>query len=445
MSAEPLIETRLDRFQSQAFRAVQPGRTVVMALGRGSGKTYLLALLIHVLALQYPGSKIGLIMPSLKQARAVFWTPHLLPAYLGPLKGAISHRPNMSDLTADYVNGSRLSTWGTENASGIRGQRFDILFSDETDDISPETESSIVEPTLSRSGSRAMVIKAGTYTRGRYGILHRDMQLARSGEPGYFGLTVTSEQSPQVDQQWLARVKRRINPRTFDREYLCNPDSGEGLVFPHFHEVPTECGFSHIIPPIVDHVTWSDVIVGVDWGFEHPGVFLVIGVSGSGRDAVCYVLDEVYASGYTKSWWKDRAKEIRARYPYAKWYADPSRPDEILEFKRDCAINIIGADNSVKEGIDVVADKLATVDYGEDGKRAHLYVCGNCQNTIREFGLYRRRKDPRASKSGEIVFSDEVDKVNDDAIDSLRYALATYFGRTPSYRIDRSATDYQDG
>ncbi|MGZ9928067.1 hypothetical protein ACXYTC_24075, partial [Escherichia coli] len=71
--------------------------------------------------------------------------------------------------------------------------------------------------------------------------------------------------------------------------------------------------------------TWSDVLVGVDFGYEDPGTYIVVGVTGNGRDATAHVLEEVYQQHKTESWWVERAIEIRARYPQAKWYCDPSQ------------------------------------------------------------------------------------------------------------------------
>ena len=416
------LTINLDRFQSAAFDACRPGRTVVLTFGRGSGKTFLLASLLHVLALQRPNLKIGLLLPSLKQARAVFWYPHLLPTYYGELKPHIS-KLNLSELSATYCNGSRVTTWGMENAGSIRGQRFDVLIQDECDDISPELEASIVEPTLSRAGASAIVVKAGTYTRGRYGILYRDTKLAQAGETGFVSFKCTSEQSPHVDQGWLAGVKRRINPRTYEREYLCNPDSAEGLVYPMFTEHDTD-GFAHVRAPHPETV-WQETIIGVDWGFEHAGVMLAIGVAGGGLDTWCHVIEESYHTGWTPGEWLDEAARLHERYPQARWYAGPDRPERILELKREIGLNIRGAANSVQEGIDCVAGALfVRRDTAEP--YAKLYVAPQCEATIREFSKYRRRKDGKA----EGQFLDDVEKTNDDALDALRYAMFSRFGRT---------------
>jgi phage terminase large subunit len=70
-----------------------------------------------------------------------------------------------------------------------------------------------------------------------------------------------------------------------------------------------------------------------------------------------------------------------------------------------------------------VADRL----FLREGTGARLYVAPRCKNTIREFGAYRRRKDPRSSGE-DPVFVDDFAPGNDHAMDALRYAIFNYFG-----------------
>lgn len=54
---------------------------------------------------------------------------------------------------------------------------------------------------------------------------------------------------------------------------------------------------------------------------------------------------------------------------------------------------------------------------------ARLYVSPRCKRTIDEFGMYRRRRDPRNT---ELVLEDIQDG-HDHAMDSLRYPIANHF------------------
>ena len=80
---------------------------------------------------------------------------------------------------------------------------------------------------------------------------------------------------------------------------------------------------------------------------------------------------------------------------------------------------------NVETGVAFVADALF-VRSDEEGRRwSQLYIDPSCKHTIEEFGLYRRKRDPR---DHERVI-DEIDSSkNDHAMDSLRYAMYSHFG-----------------
>jgi hypothetical protein len=435
---------RLDRLQSKARRLIRPGRIITFPWGRGSGKTYFDGAYIHERALLAPNRHIGLLMPTLKQARAVFW-PGLLQDYYGPLKPFLRKRPNLTELVAEYANGSRLTTWGAENANAMRGQRFDDLVQDETDDIDPDIDRAIVEPTFSKSGLRATWLKTGTPKRGRYGSLYLGYRRGQAGTPEraalegagldpnrYVSLLFRSNESPQVDQKWLDLVRRDLiasgRITTYLREYECDFDAAEGLVYSMFEQ-----GL-HVAEPDYG-VPWNEILVGVDHGFSDPGVILPAGVTGNGRDATVHVLEEVYQTEKDTTWWCDRAAEIAWKYRAfrQRWYADPSRPDRIADFRRVIRerhseiadrISIQQAENDIDQGISAVADRLMPRE-DEDGRRyARLYISPRCTNTLAEQAKYRRRQDPANPER----FLDEIIDKDNHGMDALRYLVFTRFG-----------------
>lgn len=432
-----MLEVNLDRFQTAAYDLAKPGRVCTFGFGRGTGKTYLGRFLIHDKALSLPGIHVGLLMPSLKQARAVFW-PGLM-ADFHHLRGHLAGAPNKTELTANYANGSRLTTWGAENAQSIRGQRFDVLIEDEADDIDHAVESQVVEPTFSRSGTRSIWVKFGTPRRGRYGTLYRDFRRAldrvegADGKRKYFGFRVTSEQSPQVDQTWLAGVRKKLleeAPTVYAREYLCDFDAADGLVYSMFVE-------SFHAARQAPRGPWDEILVGCDHGWEDPGVFIVIGVQGHGRDAVCWVLEEVYEKHKEESWWIAKARDLKqkyARWPM-RWYGDPSMPGKWRAIANGASVRFLDTINDREDGVAAVVDKLAVREFESGGavqRHARLYVDPRCKNFIWEMANYRRKRDPKDSER----FLDVIQDGNDHAMDSTRYAIVSRFGRPVATRID---------
>lgn len=426
------LTANLDRHQSRAMRLVRPGNTVVLLFGRGSGKSFLDRLIIHTQALQNPGSDIGLLMPTLKQARQVFW-PHLLDDFYGPLRAHLKGEPNKTLLEATYANGSRLTTWGAENADGIRGQRFRMIVQDEADEIDPSVETAVVEPTFSRSGRNAIWVKSGTPKRGRYGILFRDYQLATVTKlDGYHVVKVRSSESPQVDQQWLAKVKAKTDKTIFAREYDVDFDAAEGLVYIFLADV-------HIRIPH-SGVRFDQFIVGVDHGWNDPGVFLLIGISGRGDDAFAWVLDEFYRSETPIHVWASKAREWSQKYgadlglPQPTFFCDRSQP-LLINNLVNSGIDARGVQQEnikIESGVARVADMLAVRENpviahraGLDGTEApRLFIHPRCVNTIREFGVYRRKRDPNDHER----YLEQIEDKSNHAMDSLRYALTERFG-----------------
>jgi hypothetical protein len=405
----------LDAIQSSVFREISPGVVLVLAMGRGTGKTFLDRLAIHSQALAGPPKKIGLLLPSLKQAKRVFW-PQLLEDCGGPLRGHT--RTNSSDLTISYSNGSLLSTWGAENAQSIRGQRFDVVVEDECDDIDPATETAVVQPTFSRSGRNAIWIKSGTPRRGRHGILFRDFELGRkqyeTASLRYRSFRFKSSESPQVDQEWLASVKAITDPAVYAREYECDFDSGEGLVYQFEEEF-------HVRQP-PDLSAFSAFFVGVDHGWVDPGVLLLGGVQGHGEDATLWILQEHYESQCPNDRWDERAKS----WAFAKtFFCDPSRPDRINDLQTKAQVMATSADNNIHGGLARVADLMFRRSHEDRPDYCRLYIAPGCKNTIRELNTYRRKRDPHAADQ----FLEDPEDKNNHAMDALRYLAVGIFGR----------------
>jgi len=438
------LRLEFDRHQSRALREAQPGTICTYPWGRGSGKTFFGRGLIHLKALEQPGRHVGLLLPTLKQARQVFW-PALFADFEGPLRRRIRGRANRTLLEVTYENGSRLTTWGAENAGGIRGQRFDVLIEDESDDVDPDVEQAVVRPTFSRAGMKALWVKFGTPRRGRSGSLYRSYRKALARVPGYRGFRVRSSESPQVDQAWLAQVAADTPPDILKREYEVDFDAAGGLVYGEVFNEPF-----HVREPPPGAVA-NLILFGGDHGWEDPGVLLNIALFGSGREAVGYVVDEIYERHRTEDWWTERGREWFEWYPNHRFFADPSQPARVEAFRQKGA-RVQDVDNSIDDGVSAVADRFFTRHrLDAEGNRvgepfSRLYVSPRCINLLTELGCdartyegrkpldgigpYMRKRDPDNPER----FLDEIVDKNNHGCDALRYAIFNHFGKP-----DRSA------
>jgi phage terminase large subunit len=143
------------------------------------------------------------------------------------------------------------------------------------------------------------------------------------------------------------------------------------------------------------------VYYGLDFGFNHPTALTRITVC----DGYVYVEELIYESHLTTPQIIDKMRALGVNET-DDIYGDSSRPETIEEIAR-AGFNIyptIKGAGSVKAGIDWV-------------KRQKLLVSKNSTNILKEFKSYKWKVD----KDERVL--DEPVKINDDAMDSLRYAF----------------------
>jgi len=166
---------------------------------------------------------------------------------------------------------------------------------------------------------------------------------------------------------------------------------------------------------------WRSTVAGVDWGFNNPGVILVIGQDGDGN---YHVLDEEYEprvviAGEGDCWVK-RAQALMDKWRIERFIADPSEPANIQAFC-DAGLPCEPADNTVMPGIAHVASLLEP----RDGT-PRLTISPRCRNLIRELQEYVY---PESSRKDAPI------KENDHACDALRYALYTRQQQIPQVLV----------
>jgi hypothetical protein len=382
----------------------------------------------------FRGVRIIFLCPTLKQFKDVHASSieNELSGKWAALGGVI----NKSTWRITFPGGSWVQPFPASeyNARTARGMRADIVMADEADDIELGTYDSVCTPWLSEPWSLGLELFSGTPRRGRHGLLYRNFDQGRKGEILRSGISVATEETEQlkkfysykatyldapgnVSPEAVAKHRATTPPTTFRREWEADFDSGEGLVYPF------EAGFHVAVPP--ESSAFDKHIVGVDFGWVDPGVFLWIGIQGYGEEAKVWVLGEYYESECRDEVWNERA---RAWNFASTFYCDPSQPRRIDALRSFC--NAIKADNDIEGGCSRVASLVfkRKDQNGED--TARLFVSPECVNTIREFGQYRRKRDP---SNPDGFLETPEDKAN-HAMDALRYALCGEFGRGDSSR-----------
>ena len=166
---------------------------------------------------------------------------------------------------------------------------------------------------------------------------------------------------------------------------------------------------------------FAEVIGAVDWGYANPACILIVGLDGDGR---AYVVEEWYHSrkriGEIALEAKKLADKWGIRIPLpdgtekiveAMFFCDPSEPANIYELVA-AGVYARGANNAVQQGIQVVKARLAIQGDG----RPRLIITPGCVNLIAEMESYCWRES-------RLGLKDEPEKMNDHAVDTLRYGL----------------------
>lgn len=212
-----------------------------------------------------------------------------------------------------------------------------------------------------------------------------------NGTNGVFG--VPSWLNPHNPDDYIERLEEEFDGSFFRQEVEGAFTKFEGLVYPWFDRD------EHVIEELPD--TYDEVIYGVDWGFNNPGVVLALVRQGDRW----VVVEEFYERRCTDDDMADRAAAMIDRWGPGKLYADPSEPASIETFKRK-DVPAKAAENDVQPGIKRVSSL-----------RDELRVHEDCQSLRNEFSQYQYK---------ETEGTDDVVKENDHAMDALRYAIFTH-------------------
>lgn len=212
-----------------------------------------------------------------------------------------------------------------------------------------------------------------------------------------------------LDPAYVQTLKDSYTGLFYRRFILGEWVLAEGTVYEGFDEsrhVVAECPFK---PD-----RW---VVGADYGTINPCVFLLVALKGDRAhvarewyyepgNGARQLTDSDYADAYVALLREEGLPLNRTRA-----WVDPSAASFRVELERRGA-DVAGADNSVLDGIRVVASLLT------DGR---LTLSPQCRHLRQQFASYVW--DDKAALSGQ----DRPLKVNDHAPDALRYAIYSEF------------------
>lgn len=389
----------------------------VLKGGRGSGKSFHVALRVVHDVIEYPVS--ALVMRKVQNTiqKSVFQQIKLATKILGvehlfrfvPSNLEITYRPR----------GNKIYFAGADDPNKIKSIKdaefpLAILWIEELAEFREEDEVTTIENSVLReelSGSiHSESARKGKMYPFDYAFYYsynppkrKQSWVNKAYESNFVSENTFIDHSTYLDNPYLsarfiekAQETKRERPMKHDWEYLGKP-IGSGIV-----------PFDNLIFRAIadDEVsTFDNIRQGIDWGYGADPVAFVRWHYDKTRRRI-YALDEIYGVKFSNRYVAD---EIISRgYQYAGIIADSAEPKSVAELHDDYGINIVGA----KKG-------SGSVEYGEkwlDDLEEIIIDPKRTPNTAKEF----EDIDYQTDRDGNI--KNRLSDTANHAIDATRYA-----------------------
>lgn len=362
--------------------------------GARSGKTYAILATLIDYAQRHPFSRIAVVAKTAPSLRTSTWADFTRILR----ESGYARFFEMSDfqMRAKYANGSVITFFGADDPQRVIGSAFDVIFFDEVD----KTKKSVVDELVMRAVDRCFF---AYNPRFRFWIEDFRKRNAKDTDFGIFNYE-KNEAIPRANREYLESLP--IGSNAWKIYVKGEWGSTEGTAY---------TGWTR-----VDDIPQTATLerFGLDFGFEHPTALVAVY-----RDGDAWVFrDFIYEKNLTASEIVRKTGETIAaeNAQDVPIVCDGARP-EIIAAMREAGLAAKAANKnagSVRRGVDEIRD-LRDVRYLGD-------------NIEREYFAYEFDE-----RTGQAKF-----KVNDDALDAIRYAVDdTVFADTKA----REAENAWDG
>lgn len=210
--------------QMEVYKSKARFRVVVA--GRRWGKSQLSKVLMITKAANKPKQKIWYVAPTYRMAKQILWTD-LLDAI--PKKWI--KKINETTLTILFVNGSRIELKGADKADSLRGVGIHFLVLDEFQDMSEETWTQVLRPTLADTGGHAIFIGTPKAYNQLYALykLGQDPRKVRADQwQSWQFPTITS---PFIPLSEIAAARADMDEKSFKQEFEASFETMSGRVY----------------------------------------------------------------------------------------------------------------------------------------------------------------------------------------------------------------------
>lgn len=417
--------------QMQGLSLLQdPNKQYILFTGGSrSGKTYLIMEFLVGRAFQFPGSRQLIVRKNLVDARNSIWDDSL-PKYLSQYVPASQYTLVKSELKVEFANGSVIVLGGLddeERSQKVLGTEYITIFCNEATQMSYDVigmlRTRMAQKVYDTSKQFVAVNKMILDCNPRHQRHWLYIWGVQFKDPSKKPARILKDADKHATLHWTPYDNRRFLPDGYIETLDALPDiqrqrmllgkwcGGEGQIFTEFDES------KHTCDPFTIPRSWSKYRA-IDFGFEHPFAFVCAAYDWA-TDTI-YVYNAYEKAGLTI----DEAAEKLNAYAdlkldiYDVTWSDHDKSDRA--FLQAHGIETQLARKSVLDGINSIAQRLRP--HARTGK-PRLMIFKDCDILIDQFYSYAWHKS-----NSEVTDKESPIKVNDDAMDCLRYI---------SYGIDK--------
>ncbi len=391
-----------------------PARFKLLVCGRRFGKSHELRTEIIYAATSFnqpydPNFPpiVALIMPTLKQAKAVHWKA---------LKSILKDAPFVESINnTDYritLKGNKpdiiLRGANDDGGDGLRGLKFFFCACDEFQDFKVGIWDDVILPALGDTeGSKATI--CATPKGKAHPLYHFYQKIKDLKDWAYFHFL--TKDNPFFPKAQLRQAKKQMPDKSYRQEFQASFEDFDGQIFDQFN-------INHKVNKIPDDLSYY---LGCDWGDVNPAIS-VIGLSKDHTQF--YIVDSWYNSTgqpITQDEFLDKVAKFCNQYKVYRCYLPDDRPSSILAARNlgkeknipglQRAVKVVRNEIKIMEGCEIINSLLY---------QNNLFIKQSLSEVILQFENYHR-----ATNSENQILNKPADHQEDHLVDASRYVLAT--------------------
>jgi replicative DNA helicase len=409
-------------YQDRAMRCTSSRRALRM--GRRTGKTESMALLLLFYALTNANLKILAIAPYKSQVKEINDRINKFLDVNTSLRSEVTRSVQQPYFEVVFTNGSRIRIFvsgsGSGNSSGdqVRGQEADLMFIDEMDYVNEDSARDSILPILSdprRSGEPVRFIISSTPS-GKEGLffdLCHDAYYREFHFPSY----CRPDWDDDKEREAMESAKTKIG---YEHEYLAEWSTRMDGVFKRKDIIRAQQEYRYAFNPgKFEEVAWPEMkywphwtyVMGVDW--NGPGNGTRIGVVGYDPTRMKHILvyrEQIDVEDFSLQFAVQRVRDLNRVWRCHAIYIDSGfgqMQDEILKSMGEQAIKMRAMGEDYEVADITLAERLTAVDFGsyitykarEEGrivekkKRTKHYMVENFQRAFENDAFWFSKSD----------------------------------------------------